>query len=99
MIIFFVVAVNTIVNMTFRLLNFSITPGLRDKNSAEFQALASEFCQYVSKDKQAVDLKLPNILFNESFDELHEAVFYNVVFSYLWHFFLSSDNTLKIFSA
>lgn len=59
--------------MTFRLLNFSMTSGLRDKNSAEFQALASEFCQYVSKNKQHVDLKLLNIRIDASFDEFHEA--------------------------
>ncbi|XP_060588954.1 uncharacterized protein LOC132744304 isoform X2 [Ruditapes philippinarum] len=41
--------VNTIVNMTFRLLNFSMSPAMQNKNSAEFQAIASKFCQYLDK--------------------------------------------------
>jgi len=34
--------------MTFRLLNFTMTQGLSDPNSAEFIALQGKFCAYVS---------------------------------------------------
>ncbi|WAR28402.1 hypothetical protein MAR_014106 [Mya arenaria] len=51
--------VNTIVNMTFRLLNFSMTPGLADTNSAEFQLLASQFCKYYSHAQKHTARKHP----------------------------------------